>query len=274
MPPKNKLPLCKELVKGEVTLTVGPCGTQVILRDQRFFCPKNDSHLLKYKTGFCQNNNCEGSAKKSHNGKPMKTCSWWLRCPCECHKVYDSMYKMSEMPRVLVNNSGYEPELGGFRIPSAEERVALHGSSSSTPAITLPDIERTVATPEDRLPAMMRRDYAPTPTGIAARGELESWVKDQCDAWLVETEEFPCTPPYLSKEIAKAVGLGKAPSVGAISSVFDRWEKIGFAEIQRKPTRFVKYTEQGIKVGLDGLKALRKRSRKFEDAKTKRGVLR
>jgi len=270
MPPKNKLPLCTASVKGEVTLTVAPCGTQITLRDQRFWCRNNANHLMKYKTGFCENGNCEGSAKKTHDGRPMVTCKWWLVCPCDCHTMFDMMYKQSGMPRVLVDNSGYEPP-PGLWIPSADDRARIDALSSSGVTDAAVVIESPVV---EAVPVTIRREFGPTPTGIAARGELESWVKDECDAWLIDGEDDYCTPPYLSEAIAKSVGLGKAPSVGAISSVFDRWVTLGFAVIERKPTRFVSYTPEALTLGLEGLKARRKRTRKFEDSAAKRGTLR
>lgn len=268
MPPQAKqMPLCKEVVKTE-KLIIQPCATRLVNRDQRYVCPNISEHMLKFKTGFCSNGNCEGTAKKSPSGAAMPTCKWWKRCPCICHTVYDRMYAESEMPRVLVDNSGYDPPKHQFKMPTVEERIMLSNASRmNTPIV----VESPVV---DAVPPTLRRGFAPTPTGKAARGELESWVKDECDAWLIDKEIYPCTPPYLAEAIAKTQGLGKQPSVGAISSVFDRWIGIGFAVIGKKPTRFLSYTDEGVKLGLDGLKELRKRTRRFEDAATKRGTLR
>jgi hypothetical protein len=44
--------------------------------------------------------------------------------------------------------------------------------------------------------------------------------------------------------------------------VFKRWERIGFAVIDRKPTRFSRYTEDGVKLGLEVLKLKAKNAAK------------
>lgn len=43
--------------------------------------------------------------------------------------------------------------------------------------------------------------------------------------------------------------------MGAIDAVLKRWERIGFAVTSRSPNRFVKYTEAGVKFGLEFMKA-------------------
>jgi hypothetical protein len=98
-------------------------------------------------------------------------------------------------------------------------------------------------------------------------------VKTACDVWLVESYSFPCTPAWLAEEIAAAQAI-KAPSVGAISAVFERWIKLGFAVIEKKPTRFVSYTDEGIKLGLEGLKARSKRTKQLTEAEKKRLLIR
>lgn len=151
-------------------------------------------------------------------------------------------------------------------MPTPEERQALIASSRPH----APDAPVLVESPlPDAVPATIRHTFAPTTTGRAARGELESWVKEQCDIWLVEKEEFPCTTAYLSYEIGKAQGI-KPPSVGAISAVFDRWDSIKFAVVAKKPTRFVEYTPEGVTLGLEGCKDKHKRSRRLQQAASAR----
>jgi hypothetical protein len=125
----------------------------------------------------------------------------------------------------------------------------------------------------DIVPPTVARSYAPTATGRAARGELEGWVKEVCDIWLIEGYQMLCTPAWISEEIASAQGI-KAPSVGAISAVFERWVKLGFAVVQKKPTRFIAYTEEGKRVGLEGLKIRAKQQAKRKQAEQSRGSLR
>lgn len=113
------------------------------------------------------------------------------------------------------------------------------------------------------------RSFAPTATGRAARGQLEYWVKRQCDIWLLEEYSFPCTPAWISEEIASDEAIDP-PSVGAISAVFDRWVKLGFATVEKKPSRFTGYTPEGISKGLERMKEEAKRKTKLVKAENYR----
>jgi hypothetical protein len=181
--------------------------------------------------------------------------------------MYDQMFAASDMPRELVDNSEWvvKPE---FWMPTPEERIAMHAASEAP----RPNAPTIVESPlPEAVPVTLRRSYTPTATGRAARGELEAWVKDHCDIWIVEADGSLCTPAYLATEIGRAQGI-KEPSVGAISAVFDRWVKIGFATVLKKPTRFEGYTEQGIRIGLEGCKDKMKRSRKSAEAAAGRRI--
>lgn len=265
MPPAAKKIPCPSSVKNETTLSVETCKTP-LAKGQT--CPNRHEHLLKYKTGFCQNGDHEGSARKSPTGKPKKTCDWWKRCPCDCHIQFDRMFAMSGMPRQVVDNSGYSPDHGGFWMPSLEERARMAALSKTTGPVA-PRIEESPL--PDAVPATIVRVFTPTASGRAAPGELELWVKQHCDIWLVEAERFPCTPAYLSEEIGRAQGI-KPPSVGAITAVFQRWVKIGFAEIGAKPARFIKYTDDGVRLGLEGCKTRHKMKRKSAEAAAGRRI--
>lgn len=265
MPPAVKKLKCTSKVKNENTLKVEECGTAI---PKGMDCPNKKNHMMVYPTGFCQNGDHEGTARKSYRGNPKKSCPNWMYCPCQCHIAFDQLFAMSGRERTLVDNSGYSPDRGGFVMPSMEERARLHILSRSHGA-SAPIVEESPA--PDLVPATIVRSFAPTTSGRAAPGELELWVKQQCDIWLVENEKFPCTPAYLSVEIGKARGVNP-PSVGAISAVFDRWTRIGFGQIEKKPTRFVRYTEQGIQLGLEGCKEKFKRSRRSAEAAAGRRI--
>lgn len=178
------------------------------------------------------------------------------------------MFAMADMERQVVDNSGYSPEHGGFWLPTLEERAQLAALSSSRSPVA-PRIEESPA--PDMVPATIVRAFVPTASGRAAPGELELWVKQQCDIWLVEQERFPCTPAYLAEAIGKDQGI-KPPSVGAITAVFNRWEKLGFAVIASKPARFVKYTDDGVRLGLEGCKMRYKQKRKSAEAAAGRRI--
>lgn len=174
------------------------------------------------------------------------------------------------MERVLVEKSEYHTPERAFWMPSDDPEYWATARSSDNGAPVPVLVQSPIP---DAVPATVRRSYAPTATGRAARGELESWVKDACDVWLVEGYDFYCTPVWLSEEIAITQAI-KAPSVGAISAVFERWSKLGFASIEKKPTRFIKYTDQGVKLGLEQMKARSKRQVKLVDAEKKRNLIR
>ncbi|HEY6021726.1 MAG TPA: hypothetical protein VIY48_18210 [Candidatus Paceibacterota bacterium] len=254
---------CKEFVKLNDTRII-VCENTLI----EGMCNKRDTHILKYKTGFCETGAHEGSAPKSYSGKARPTCSWWQRCPCDCHAFYDRLFRETGMERMPVDNSGYVVDKGGFVMPTLAERVAtepsFNGHTANPPAL----LENPAP---DYLPPTITRPYGPTATGRTARGQLESWVKEQCDIWLVEKDGFPCTPPRISEEIGRAQGINP-PSVGAIHAVFERWKLIKFAVIERKPIRFIEYTEDGIHNGLDEMKAKYKRIQKRKMSAANRGI--
>ena len=231
-------------------------------------CPNRREHVRTSMTGFCGIGAHEGSRTETPGGKKLKTCAEWKYCPCDCHKMYDQMYSMSEMDRVVVDNSGYSPPHNTYWVPTLEERVALSASSNSVGMIAPVVIESPLP---DSVPTTTRRSFAPTPTGRSARGELESWTKDVCDEYLVENYKAPCTPMYVAEQIGKNEGI-KPPSSGAVNAVFERWIKMGFAIIEKKPTRFVGYTTAGIELGLDVLKLKIKMAAKSEQSNANRGI--
>jgi len=272
MPPVRKVLTCKAFIKDEKDLTLKACSLPLVsdgLGGWR--CTRRDDHVLKYKTGFCANGDCEGSARKTAAGKARPSCKWWKRCPCSCHQMYDLMFRTAEMERQVVDNSGYAPDTGEFQMPTLEERIAM--IASSMPAA--PSAPRIIESPApDIVPATVTRAFTPTPSGRAARGELALWVKTECDIWAVDQPGYKCTPVYVAEAIAKTQGFVRPPSVGAVDAVFKRWERIGFAIIERKPTRFSSYTPDGIRLGLEGCIERAKRAARTETAEAGRSFRR
>lgn len=227
-------------------------------------CPKKEYHLLKGKTGFCANGWCEGSKAKDWKGNPVPTCKFIFTCPCICHDALDKLFSLTESERVVVDSSGYAPPHRTYWMPSDDPLPPLSNNGHTSPPVV-------VESPApDRVPATVIRTFTPTPTGRAARGELELWVKQQCDEWLIDEPGEPCTLAYLAAEISRTQGI-TSPSVGAISAVFDRWAKLGFAIIEKKPTRFVKYTDEGVRLGLEQMKTQAKRAAKQKRSNQLRG---
>lgn len=216
-------------------------------------------------TGFCSNGQCEGLKPRSPSGKPLKTCtrivmyrSKTWSCNCKCHADLDRMFEMMGMERFIEQNPEYVPEKPTYVMPTLEERVALSIERRSTPSVVIE------SPAPDHVPATVARSFQPTASGRSGRGELELRVKQTCDQWVVDQPEESCTPQWISDQIVEKFGVnesGHAPSVGAINAVFERWTKLNFALIGRKPVRFIGYTDEGVKHGLDGLKIRAKMQR-------------
>lgn len=179
--------------------------------------------------------------------------------------MISKMFEMQKMERILVENPEYVPPHRTFWMPSDDPLPALSINVERAAAVLLE------SPAPDRVPATIRPEFDPTPTGRTARGQLEYWVKEQCDIWLVEEYKFPCTLNWLAEQIAHDQAIDP-PSVGAVDAVLKRWEKLGFAVLAKKPNRFVEYTPDGIKLGLEGLKLRAKRARRQQVANQRRGL--
>lgn len=215
-----------------------------------------------YITGFCGTGAHEGSRPKTYTGKPRKTCpslityrekAW--KCTCTCHSDLDKLFEMSGMERVFQDNPEYIPVKLDAIMPSLEERAARFATRDATPPVVVQS-----ALP-DRVPATIMRSFTPPPSGRTARGQLELWVKQACDQWILDNVDASATPQYISDFIADKHGV-KPPSVGAVDAVYKRWDMIGYAMIAKKPTRFIGYMPDGVKYGLEGLKERYKRNNK------------
>lgn len=258
---------CGELVKDRTGKT-DPCG--MTLPKGQPECKNKENHVRKLKSGFCGIGACEGKKTLSKSGKPLKPCGDWQHCPCKCHVEFDELYSMMQRPRQYHDMSGYEQPHNPYKMPSLEERAAMHAQKSSG----LDDRESVVieSPMPEVIPSTLVKTFNATATGRAARGELESWVRAFCDEYLVEKYPEPCTPKFVAEKVGKAQGINP-PSQGAVDAVFARWANIGFAVIEKKPTRFVGYTPDGIKLGLEAMK-LRERDKAKRAASTTARVLR
>ncbi len=243
--PTPKVTTCKKKRKDKYG-KIDTCGLVM----QSGLCPERAEHIQPMVTGFCLHGAHEGERALGASGKQLKPCHFWMTCPCPCHVKFDAMYLAAGMIRDFRDISGYEPPKNTFVMPTLDEVVLMHAASrekaeAETLIIESPDPER--------IPSSIKRTFHETKTGRSARGELESWVKQVCDEFLLEGYDVVCSPAWVSEQIAEAQGV-KQPSQGAVDAVFKRWEAIGFAVILRKPTRFARYTEEGVKLGLDAMK--------------------
>lgn len=220
-------------------------------------------------TGFCNDNGKpgqhEGTKPKDWRGRPMPTCEFWDTCPCTCHQSVDKMFEMTGLERKLMPNPEYVPERGNFVIP------VMVDSPLETVAVTSDDVSASldvetvaIAPPRAAQPALVTRR---TETGRAARGGLEAQVWEACHELKIID---PLTPKIISEWI---VGKYKipTPSTGAINAVWERWVKLGYCEIAKKPNRFVKFTGDGSWEELARIKGATKRQKKNSISAARRG---
>jgi hypothetical protein len=172
---------------------------------------------------------------------------------------------MSGMERVIQDNPEYHPQKSDYWMPSLADRVASSIAAASVPTRVIE------SDAPDVVPPTVVREFAPTASGRSARGELELYVKRVCDAYLIEEDGTLCTPAYIAREVAKLMGVAKEPSQGAINAVLERWTKLEFAWVGKKPTRFIGYTPDGVKLGLEALKLRAKDRRAAHQAASNRG---
>jgi hypothetical protein len=209
--------------------------------------------MAPYKSGLCGIGAHEGDNPKNRWGNSLPTCTCTSQqCACDCHKKLDQMFEMTGQPRITLNFSSYTPDKGGFVMPDWNEIAKERVSSRINGTATAP--RRIESADPATVPATIRRDYADTPSGRMAPGKLEDYVKEACDDWWANFPLSFCSPAWVCDWILDHKLVEKRPSEGAVNSVFNRWEKIGFAVIARKPVRFQGYTQRGVELTLEGCK--------------------
>lgn len=254
-PPSAKPKFCVSKIRDVAELKVCNSKLQPHPLGGDAWCPNRDNHLWPIVTGFCQSGWHEGIKARSAAGVAAPTCKLFINCPCRCHADLNRMFDLVGEERILVNNSEWKPE-STFVMPTQEPLSAV---SSNPVGINPP---RVVESPAPGIvPAAVARPFEPTATGRAGRGELEEWVRAVTNIWAVE-QDTTCTVAYISREIGRMQGI-EPPSQGAIQNVLGRWKQLGFANVETdRPTRFTGYTEEGIRLGLENLKARAKRQNK------------
>lgn len=245
----------------------------------------------KYPTGFCSSyipldaQGHEGTKPVNRMGNPIKICPFPDTCPCTCHQEVDNMYAMAGLPRPELEQTheyleSLRSQTHSEFVQDVVETVESSALSNAGGTDTHRDNEGTYAGQQGSvrgtLGAAQRgtRAFNPTPTGRRARGQLEYDVLTVCQEFARDIYEWiDCTP----KLVAERIGIMNAtepPSTGAINAVWDRWEKLGFAEQAKKPSRFVKFSGSGTAQELDALKLQVKRDARRTRAEARRGSLR
>jgi len=199
----------------------------------------------KYLSGFCgSTGQCEGTRPKGWNGTPLKTCPFWQTCTCNCHTELTRMFEMTGQERIPVPNPEYIPYARTYWMPSDD------------PDYKMPDAAPDVASTDE---------VQITATGRVRKGGLEIGVQKVLLAWM-ERPVMERIDGLDVKTISALVyenegaTLEKAPYLGAIGAVLDRWEACGYVMLGRKPVRIVGLTADGKEKGLDWCKAKAKKS--------------
>lgn len=206
-----------------------------------------------YITGFCSTGSCEGTSKRSPSGLPMPACrgtyvipsgvggrSRTYTCSHECHKAFAEIREM--MAAMNAMHGIAQPGTAGAKqethSPTGVARPAAVATTAATAAP--PPARHGGLVP----PVPSSRTFSPTPTGRAARGQLEEQVRVSLKQYQAFVSMGTITPAFLSKAIDKE----KPPSQGAVAAVLERWEKKGLIEIARKPLRVGKVTSLGERI--------------------------
>lgn len=241
---------------------------------------------MKHPTGFCSQyipvaaQGHEGTKPRDASGNPMRVCTFWETCPCNCHQKIDEMFAMTGSERRPAQQSAEYLQIvaeNGLRhdqnMREIEDAVAKTALSIAVPAVVGGGMEGVSAT----VPGVAQggdsvtlrptaRVFDPTPTGRRAKGQLEYEVLKVCYDFAAEVFDWElCTPKLVAERIA-TVNAIEPPSTGAINAVWNRWEALDFAKQDKKPSRFVGFTvdlEDGDPaIILDRLKSKTKREKK------------
>lgn len=237
---------------------------------------------MVYKSGFCGNGWHEGTSPKTSSGVALKVCTIDI-CKCECHEKFNKLFADTDTAREYFQNPQYEPPVHAFIMQDLRPQfVTVEADSNDIhDAGSNDEHEIRSGSPEEilrtaggnksvilasRLPGFIPgasvREFSPTETGRAARGQMEYWVKQVTDQWILDAErEILCTSSYVAEQIVQRNRVPTPPR-GSIDSVFYRWRKINFCVLGEKPVRFIRYTQLGIEIGLDGCVVEYKRAKR------------
>ncbi|AMS03455.1 hypothetical protein SEA_BENCZKOWSKI14_62 [Gordonia phage Benczkowski14] len=204
-----------------------------------------------YITGFCGTGAHEGLAPVSPSGKPMKVCTAHEICSCKCHITINKMYEMAGAKRKEHGNPNYEPPeptwMGQIALARADSLIdpARPTQRPEQPASVAPTLSESA------------RTFEPTSTGTRARGQLEVEVQKVCIAY--QAGKYDLDGPLTPAQVGLLIDPENPPSSGAIGAVFDRWSRIGYAQIHRRPIFFSGLTLDGMQLGLEAMKQKAKR---------------
>lgn len=196
-----------------------------------------------YISGFCGIGSHEGAKNLSPSGQVLKSCPQGGRfdggrlgvmiCTCTCHDVTRQMESLTgiQVPALEINRT--TPSLD--RLLREVNGAAGGGKAPGIGVIDGPSV--TVAS---------GARFAVTPTGRAARGQLEEQVRYAiCVQVKAGGDEMIALLGLSPATLAAMIDKENPPSTGAIYSVLKRWESNGMVELAESPFRFIRFTERG-----------------------------
>lgn len=223
-----------------------------------------DPNRTPYITGHCQTGACEGATKKSPSGLIFPQCKGTyvfrlgattkeIVCEHDCHQAFAMIRAlMNEMPTPDgISPISLPPTVQETptpsRVPIPTETagsVALSPFAGHTSPVTPAAGQEPPSHLRPKLLDFSRR-FPETPSGRAARGQLEENVRLQLVKAHKAGPELLATIGLQPKAVAASINPEKPPSQGAVYAVFKRWETQGWVELADKPFRLVKVTESG-----------------------------
>lgn len=205
-----------------------------------------------YVTGFCSVGAHEGVTLLSQGGALIRSCAGeymiggrygtnrTVTCTCSCHDSFNEIRKlMKDMQDAGVGNDTISAVLGIQETPTPTGGPT--GAASSPTASTGGGTgDRAGLLPFDRGAHGGLKSFKPTPTGRAARGQLEEDVRKVVAAQHKLFDDM-LTPGV----IAKFINAEDPPSQGAVHAVLSRWEQRSWVTLKTKPVRLGVITEAG-----------------------------
>lgn len=209
------------------------------------------SKSSSYITGHCAHGNCEGTANRSATGALYHACrgtyNFTFRlggtvvCTHTCHKAFAAIRALiAELPgnEAIVDLPVPPVAKGNLFLPEPHAMPVSTLSVPLSPAQGASGVSAGIGSPKAKA-------FTPTPSGRAARGELEEQVRTVLvTAWqggrsLIETVGIG------PKAIAASISKDKPPSQGAIHAVLTRWANKNLVTLTDKPFRVMGFTVQG-----------------------------
>lgn len=228
----------------------------------------------KWISGFCSIGCHEGTQPTNVDGTPLKVCvsigsspQDKNRCGCKCHKGIDKMYESAGLPRVPQQSPLWKPtpspDLSWLYEDAPSPLVASTiGATQGSPAPAEPARDHGIPVHQPR--------HAPderTPSGYRRKGQLEDSVNEVCLGYLKGQYSADENGDMTTKHIAHLIDPENPPSPGAVQAVLERWVKLGYAEMRRKPVGFQMLTIDGMQKGLARMKDEAQAQRKAERRK-------